>query len=174
MRLRLPLPWGVYWTMMPTERVSVWMVSRWRRSADFIRSAVRCVSTNNGAIAGRRTDDAYPTTLPLVLGPRMYNERRNSILNLNFKIGEMRNQILSVHRHRPTTTTTNNTVIIIINNTITMISVRRNRSGSIEACAAADGGTSPNASFALMRSRGWLERQPWGGRVPRLRNRGDD
>ena len=46
-------------------------------------------------IAGRRTDDAYPTTLPLVLGPRMYNERRNSILNLNFKIGEMRNQILS-------------------------------------------------------------------------------
>ena len=46
-------------------------------------------------IAGRRTDDMYPTTLPLVLGPRMYNERRNNILNLNFKIGEMRNQILS-------------------------------------------------------------------------------
>ena len=65
-------------------------------------------------IAGRRTDDMYPTTLPLVLGPRMYNERRNNILNLNFKIGEMRNQILSVHRHRPTTTTTNNTIIIII------------------------------------------------------------
>ena len=65
-------------------------------------------------IAGRRTDDAYPTTLQLVLGPRMYNERRNNILNLNFKIGEMRNQILSVHRHRPTTTTTNNTIIIII------------------------------------------------------------